>query len=288
MISFYLLIRVFHRFSGMASYVVITGANRGLGFELTRSLLRVGGYHICAIARSWASGPGTPSDALFAALHATRALPSARWCGLTLHTCDISSGASIVDAGASISHALGREGRVASVVNNAAVYASGWTHADFNRALDINLKGAVQLTSTLLPLMQSKSHVVNVSSGMGALATLTPHWSNAFTSVTSLPELYDVLKFESEDELKSASAPCYRLSKAALNAASRIQSKLYEHAGVRVNAVDPGWCRTDMGGETAPRSAAEGARSIYALLCGDEEVIGTGRFYDCRGKVREW
>jgi NAD(P)-dependent dehydrogenase (short-subunit alcohol dehydrogenase family) len=63
----------------------------------------------------------------------------------------------------------------------------------------------------------------------------------------------------------STYAPAYSISKAALNAFTRILAATYENAGVLVNSADPGWVRTDMGGPDAPRSVEQGADTIVWL-----------------------
>jgi NAD(P)-dependent dehydrogenase (short-subunit alcohol dehydrogenase family) len=68
----------------------------------------------------------------------------------------------------------------------------------------------------------------------------------------------------------------YRVSKAALNAMTKnLSAELGDgRRGVLVDAVCPGHCRTDMGGEAAPRSAAEGAATAVWLACRDEGPTG--------------
>jgi hypothetical protein len=55
-----------------------------------------------------------------------------------------------------------------------------------------------------------------------------------------------------------------------------------------VNSVDPGWCATDMGGAAAPRSPVDGALSLYAVIAGAPEVIGSGKFFSSATKPTEW
>lgn len=98
--------------------------------------------------------------------------------------------------------------------------------------------------------------IVNVSSGAGQLASM------------------------------SAYAPAYSISKAALNAFTRILADTYRDAGVLVNAVDPGWVRTDMGGPSAPRSLKEGADTIVWLATLPDGGPTGGFFRDRR--AIEW
>ena len=80
--------------------------------------------------------------------------------------------------------------------------------------------------------------------------------------------------------------PGYRLSKAALNALTRIAAAELGGSGIKVNSVCPGWCRTELGGDDAPRTAAEGAASIvWAALLPDDGPSG-GFFRD--GERLDW
>jgi NAD(P)-dependent dehydrogenase (short-subunit alcohol dehydrogenase family) len=80
----------------------------------------------------------------------------------------------------------------------------------------------------------------------------------------------------------STYAPAYSMSKTALNAFTRIMGATYQGMGVLVNAVDPGWVGTDMGGPSAPRSLPQGADTIVWLPTSPDDGPTGGFFHDRR------
>ncbi len=152
-------------------------------------------------------------------------------------------------------------GRVDVLVNNAGGMFGGYTGlstpAQVVEAFNVNAVGAFRLLRGLLPRMNDAGYgrVVNVSSGMGSLNDM------------------------------QGGAAAYRVSKAALNAVTRV-FHAEARANVKVNSVSPGWVKTDMGGKNAPRSIEQGVAGIvWAATLPDDGPSG-GFFQD--GKSISW
>jgi len=135
-------------------------------------------------------------------------------------------------------------GRLDVLVNNAGIFPdsapgspeSSILRADLEpirRAFETNTLAALRLCQLLIPLMAGEGRIVNISSGMGQLSDM------------------------------NSCCPAYRLSKTALNAVTCIfADELGAESGVKINAVCPGWVRTEMGGPNAHLSIEEGVKGI--------------------------
>jgi NAD(P)-dependent dehydrogenase (short-subunit alcohol dehydrogenase family) len=148
-------------------------------------------------------------------------------------------------------------GRLDVLVNNAGIYGGHEGVADFelddaHAVLETNLFGAWRLSQALLPLLRLSDHprIVNVSSGAGQL-----------------------------EDMKGGRA-AYRISKAGLNALTRILDADESGSGMLVNTMCPGWVRTDMGGASAPRSVEQGADTAVWLATLPGEGPSGGFFRD--------
>ena len=122
----------------------------------------------------------------------------------------------------------------------------------------VNALGAWRLAVALIPLIRRGrgGRIVNVSSGAGSLSRMRGY------------------------------APAYSVSKAALNAITRVLAEELRGEGILVNAVNPGWVASDMGGSGAPRSLEQGAESVlWAVRIPDDGPTG-GFFSD--GEPMPW
>ena len=171
---------------------------------------------------------------------------------------DVADSASIERAAAAVRDG---PGALDVLVNNAGIgsdFGVAAAEPDFaaiQRALDTNFFGAYRLTIALLPLLRASEHprVVNVSSGMGGVAEMGG-WS-----------------------------PGYRVSKAALNAMTRMLSTELADAGIKVNSACPGFVATDMGTPMgAAKSVEDGAAGIVWLATLPDDGPSGGFFRDGR------
>ncbi len=201
---------------------LVTGANRGLGFETARQLGELD-YRVILGARD--AKKGTAAAARLAAE------------GLDVQPIrlDVADPASIAAAFAELET---RVDHLDALINNAGVHYDSFESAsevDFRiveEAWTTNTLGPWRVTVAALPLLQRAmtARVVNVSSQAGSLT------------------------------LMGGGTPAYGVSKAALNALTiKLAVELHEH-GILVNAVCPGWTATDLGGGGRP--IAEGAKGI--------------------------
>lgn len=225
---------------------VVTGGNRGIGAEVARQLAGHG-YTVVLGSRDLAKGERTA-----ARLDAP---------GQQILACqlDVADPASVTAMAGWVGRTLGRAD---ALVNNAAIdydTDARAVSADLDRVqriLGTNLFGAWRTAQALLPLLRRSPHprIVNVSSESGSISGMT------------------------------GGTPGYSVSKAALNALTRLLAGELRDDRVLVNAVCPGWTDTDMG--QGGRPAAAGAASVsWAVLLDDDGPTG-GFFRD--GRSLRW
>ena len=226
--------------------VLITGANRGIGLETARQLAQRG-LQVVIGARDQASGRRV-ADAI-----------NADGGKATFLSLDVSSTSSIRKA-------AGEFARIADhldvLINNAGIYPDkGLTiltlpRERIDQTFQTNTFGPLEVTQAFLPYLRKSgaARIINVSSGLGQLEGLSP----------------DV--------------PSYCLSKLALDGLTIMLAQALRAERIAVNAMCPGWVRTEMGGPNASRSIEEGADTAVWLAHEAAHKL-TGKFFRDRKEI---
>ena len=214
---------------------LVTGSNRGIGWEVCRALADKG----CEVILS-----GRDEAAVAGAVK-TLKKKDLRVTGLVL---DVTDDLSVAAAEKSVQRQFGR---LDILVNNAGVLLDTPSTRTVEKArieivkatFEVNFYGALRMIQAFLPGMKERNfgRIVNVSSGMGRLTDSRPHYV------------------------------AYRTSKTALNSLTRLVATDTTEYNISCNSVCPGWVRTDMGGPDAERSPKKGAETIVWLALRQEK-----------------
>lgn len=256
--------------SSTTPIAIVTGGNRGLGLETCRQLAGQGLSVVLA------------SRDLTAAREAAAGLASAG--RVEAWQLDVTSTESVR---AFAERATSTRRRIHVLVNNAGISMKGFDERVVEGTLAVNFFGALRVTQALEPLLEDGGNIVMVSSGMGELSAYSPELRARFLDpalsldalVALVGEFVEAVK-AGQHQSRGWPSSAYRVSKAALNALTRILAR--DNQRVRVNSVCPGWVRTDMGGPGASRDVEQGARGIvWAATLGPDGPRG-GFFRDAR------
>jgi NAD(P)-dependent dehydrogenase (short-subunit alcohol dehydrogenase family) len=233
----------------MARVVLVTGANRGIGREIVRQVVAAGDMALLSARNVTQAREQADAEEQAAAVagHGGR---------VEVVPLDVADPDSVERAARQVDD---HHGRVDVVINNAAVNYDTWQRgitADLGvveETFQINVLGAWRVIQAFVPLLRRSDHprVVNVSSESGSLASM------------------------------GGGTPAYAVSKAALNALTRVLAAELRSEGVLVNAVCPGWTATDMGGPGGRPVAAGAASIMWAVDLPDGGPTG-GFFRDGR------
>ena len=228
-------------------HYLITGANRGIGLELTRQLLGAGhDVHATARAPESADALGSLAGGASGRLH--------------IHSCDVASDTSVAELATALGGAA-----LDVVINNAGIFGEqkGLESLDLDDALRtfaVNALGSLRVTRAVMPMLRrgSRKCLVHISSGLGSIGDNT-----------------------------SGGLYGYRMSKAALNMASRTIALDYKKEGLISVVVNPGWVRTDMGGPGAPLDVATSASNLLAVI-GRLRLEDSGAYFNHTGEAYPW
>lgn len=263
--------------------ILVTGGNRGIGMEICRQLAGLG-HQVVLCSRDLQKG-----------LMAAQNMPG----NITVMQLDVTDEESIQRL---FTNVQSRFGKLDVLINNAGIGSAEWNRPlssrirdklkkDFNgiwkmvrlirpvfrwtgmagkreNASNINLQAVRQILETnfygpwrmiqvFTPLLERSDdpRIINMSSGLGELKSLQGEY------------------------------PGYSISKTSLNALTIMFANELRKKGIKVNAMCPGWVRTDMGGPDAPRHVSQGADT--AVWLATEENIPTGKFFRDRGEI-DW
>lgn len=233
---------------------LITGANKGIGFEVATQLAQRGVFVLVG-ARDETRGREAVDTLLAQGLHAA------------LVVIDVTDDDSIARAAGEID---GRYGQLDILVNNAGISGgagrspSEITRARMRQVYETNVFGVVAVTNALLPLLRRSAagRIVNLSSGLGSL-TLSSDPASEFGRYTYL---------------------AYQSSKAAVNAITVAYAKELRANGIKINAADPGFTATDFNNHRGYRTVEQAAVVVVRLATLPADGP-TGTFQDENGPV---
>jgi NAD(P)-dependent dehydrogenase (short-subunit alcohol dehydrogenase family) len=231
---------------------LVTGANKGIGFEISRG---IASRDITVVmgARDSRRGETACSQLQAAGL------------GVHFQLLDVADDVSIKVAVEKISHNFGR---LDILVNNAGIMVDGDTTAltvdtrTVDETLRTNFYGPLLLCQQCIPLMRKNGYgrIVNISSMLGSLSEI----------------------INPESGYAGVQSPAYRLSKNALNSITALFASRVSGENILVNSACPGWVKTDMGGLQAPLTPEQGADTpIWLATLPDDGP--TGGFF--RGRI---
>ena len=236
---------------------LVTGATRGIGLETVRQLAAEG-VHVLLAGRD-------PARAAAAA-----AVLQADGLPVEPITLDVTDAASIAAAVATVRD---RHGRLDILVNNAGIAIddpsrkpSGQSLDAWRETFEVNVFGLVAVTNAFLPLLHaSKSaRIVNVSSVLGS----------------------NTLHQDPESFIYGFKIPAYNVSKSAVNAWTVQLAHELRDSTIKVNAIHPGYVKTDMNKGEGELEVAEGARTSVRLALIDDDGPNGGYYY--RDEALPW
>ncbi|MCT4479859.1 SDR family oxidoreductase [Peribacillus frigoritolerans] len=227
---------------------LVTGGNRGIGYELVKQLA-LNNFKVILASRDPEKGH-----------ESTQRLKDSNL-DVSFLVMDVNNQESIHQAAITVND---QYGRLDVLINNAGVYfdeSENLVTMDtsiLEKTMATNFFGVYHVIRSFIPLMEKQGYgrIINVSSEYGAMS-----------------------------EMSYPGVGAYKISKFALNGLTRLVAAEIK-GDIKINAVDPGWVSTDMGGSSAPRTPKQAAESILWLATIGPEGPNGGFFRD--GKRIDW
>ncbi|AOH57390.1 short-chain dehydrogenase (plasmid) [Peribacillus muralis] len=221
---------------------LVTGANRGIGYELVKQLA-LNGFRVILAGRNPEMGHEAAREIWESNLD------------VSFVVMDVTNQESIRQAAITVNE---RYGRLDVLINNAGVYLDenekllNMNPSILEKTMATNFFGAYHVIHSFIPLMEKQDfgRIINLSSEYGAMS-----------------------------EMAHQGVGAYKLSKLALNGLTRLVAAEIK-GDIKINAVDPGWVSSDMGGPSAPRTPKHAAESILWLATIGPEGPSGGFFRD--------
>lgn len=223
---------------------LVTGANKGIGFEVARQLGQQG-ITVLLGARTKAAADESASKLHNEGIQAI---------GVQL---EVTNAAHIAELASFINEEYGR---LDILVNNAGILVGAHGYdGDFLRdSFEVNTFAPFFITEALLPLLlkSDAGRIVNQSSALGSIGFM-----------------------ETNEQVQKLATPAYSASKAALNMLTAYWAQKWKDTHLKINAAHPGLVRTQMGGENAELSVEEGAKTAVRLATLPNDGPTGGFFY---------
>ena len=225
--------------------VLITGANKGIGFEIARQMATQS-FHVILSGRS--------------AARVEEATSRLKQAGASCSSLVMDVG-NIDSIQFAFEEVYDRISTLDVLINNAAILLDSATaflqatNTMIEDTLRINALGPLYVTRTFLPLLTSGSRVINISSSAGQICDGAGQY-----------------------------APVYSMSKTLLNTITMQLDAALHTRNIIVNAMCPGWVKTDMGGTGAPRTVNQGAETAVWLAT-EAPLSLTGQFIKDKSRI---
>jgi len=231
----------------MNKIVLVTGSNKGIGLEIVKQLAKLG-YNVILTSRNESLGLNSVNKLKEEGLN------------VDYHQLDVVDDNSIDNA---YKYVENKYGKLDVLVNNAGVFLENQENSSFFNSdievikdiMEVNFFGVLKVSKKFVNLLKKSNdpRIINLSSGMGQLINMGGGYIG------------------------------YRISKASLNALTKIMSNELKVYNIKVNSMCPGWVKTDMGGPNAVRELPQGADT--AVWLATVENSPTGKFFRDRKEI---